>query len=166
LLALASLYEADWRAVRRARKKMAYPLFVALCACWIPTVPVAITAGVSAWVALGMLGTTALFFFGGTAVLAYFRWLRSRPKEAQARFLQAMATAMDAGIDSESALALAVRATAPSPLARQLRYLKAQGRPLAEALQVAGGFEPAVLSMIDSGEQAGQLPVSLRAAAR
>ena len=77
-----------------------------------------------------------------------------------------MATAMDAGIDSESALALAVRATAPSPLARQRRYLKAQGRPLAEALQIAGGFEPAVLSMIDSGEQAGQLPLSLRSAAR
>lgn len=32
--------------------------------------------------------------------------------------------------------------------------------------ELTGGFEPAVLSMVDSGEQAGQLPMSLRAAAR
>ena len=166
LEALASQFDADWRAVRRVRRKVAYPIFVAFCACWIPTVPLAFLGGVGTWLMMGLLGTVGLFFFGGTGVLSYFRRLRSKPKEAQARFLSALATALDAGIDYESAVSLAGRAAAPAPLALQLKYLKAQGRPLAEVLELAGGFEPAVLSMVDSGEQSGQLPMSLRAAAR
>jgi type II secretory pathway component PulF len=166
LTALAGQFDADFRAVRRVRRKLSYPLFLMFCACWIPTLPMAFFGGLAIWIGTGLLGTAALFFFGGSGVIHYFRRLRSKPKEAQARFLNAMATALEAGIDYESSVSLAGQAAAPASLALQLKYLKPRGRPLAEVLQLAGGFESAVLSMVDTGEQAGQLPTSLRAAAR
>jgi len=166
LLALADLFETDWRAVQQVVRKMTYPLFVAFAACWVPTLPMAFFVGPWAWVCTGLIGTLMLFVFGGYGVVWYFKYLRGKPKYAQARFLAAMATALDAGIDYEASVALASHAAAPSPLALQLKYLKPQGRPFAEVLSVMGVFDEATISMIETGEQSGTLPMSLRAAAR
>ena len=58
-------------AVRRVRRKVAYPIFVAFCACWIPTLPLVFLGGVGTWLLMGLFGTAVLFFFGGPALKAF-----------------------------------------------------------------------------------------------
>ena len=141
-------------------------MVVALCACWIPTLPLAFFSGVGLWVLLGVLGTTAVFFLGGVAIWRYFVWLRGRPKLAKIRFFWALSAALEAGLLLDDALSLAAKAAAPSELSQSLRYVVPNGRPLTELLQMAGVFEPATLSMLTTGEAAGRLPEALARVAR
>ena len=166
LEALATIYEADRRAVRRAESKMAYPLLLTLLACWIPTAPLAAFVGIWAWLAVGLLASGVVFAFGGALLLAYFNWLRGKKKWVQARFFWALATALETGLSLQETLALAVRVATPSDLAEYLRYVVPDGRPLVEILRSTGAFDPSTLAMIETGEVAGKLPETLRTAAR
>ena len=163
---LADLYESDHRTVLRARRKMTYPLLVAFCGCWIPTLPVAFFVGPWLWLTLGLLSSAAVFWLGGIFLWQYFTRLRGRPRWAQSRFFWALATALEAGILIDEALALASEATSPSTLSASLRYLTSNGRDLTELLRNTGLFDEAVLNMLQTGEVSGRLPESLRQAAR
>ncbi len=163
---LAELYQADYRAVLRARRKAVYPLMVAFCACWIPTFPIAFFVGPALWITVGAVLTAAVFALGGVAIWRYFVWMRAKPRWAQVRFFWALSTALEAGVHLDEALSLSARATAPSHLSDSLRYLVPQGRPVSELLRSSGIFDAAALNLIESGELAGELPGSLRQAAR
>ena len=163
---LADLYQTDYRAVLRARRKAVYPLMVAFCACWIPTFPIAFFVGPALWITVGVVLTAAVFALGGVAIWRYFVWMRAKPRWAQVRFFWALSTALEVGVHLDEALALSARATAPSHLSDGLRYLVPQGRPVAELLRTSGIFDAAALNLIESGEVAGKLPGALRQAAR
>lgn len=159
--ALAGLYDADHRTVVYARRKAMYPMVVALCGCWIPTLPLAFFMAPWVWVMLGGLGTAAVLSFGGVVIWRYFVWLRSRPKLAQIRFFWALSAALEAGLVLEEALPLATEVTAPSDLSQQLRYIVPNGRSITELLTKAGVFDGAIMSMIATGEASGRLPETL-----
>lgn len=163
---LADLYESDYRTVSRARRKMTYPMMVAFCGCWIPTLPLAFLVGPGLWIATGLLLSILVFWLGGVLLWRYFVHLRSGPRWAQVRFFWALATSLEAGVHLDQALALSAETTAPSQLSVGLRYLVPQGRPIADLLRSTGVFDEAALNMIDGGEVAGRLPESLRQAAR
>lgn len=166
LTALANMYEADYRTVMRAKRKATYPLMVAFCACWVPTLPIAFYVGPLAWVVVGTIGTAGVFTVGGVAIWRYFVWLRSTPRWAQIRFFWALATALEAGLGLDEALSLSAQVTAPSSLSDCLRYVVPKGRPITELLRTSGAFDEGALTMVETGELAGQLPGSLRQAAR
>ena len=162
---LADLFEADYRTVLRARGKMTYPLMVGLCACWIPTLPLAFLVGPWFWLINGALLSGAVFWLGGAFLWRYFVRLRSSPRVAQVRFFWALATSLEAGVLVDEAIALSAEATSPSNLSATLRHVSPQGRPIAEVLQQTGLFDEAALNMVRTGELAGRLPDALRQAA-
>jgi len=162
---LATMYEADYRTVLRARRKAMYPMMVAFCACWIPTFPIAFFVGPVTWVAVGALLTAAVFTVGGVVLWRYFVWIRAKPRWAQVRFFWALATALEAGLHLDECLALSAHTTAPSTLSDSLSYLVPNGRPVAELLRKTNLFDQGVLSLIEGGEVSGNLPGSLRQAA-
>ena len=163
---LASLYEADHRTVLRVKRQATYPMMLAFCACWIPTFPIAFFVGPIAWMVVGTLATTAVFSFGGVFLLQYFAWLRGKPRWAQVRYLWALATALEAGLDMDQALSISAQAAAPSELSDCLRYLACKGRPISGLLRKSELFNEGALSLIETGEISGDLPESIRHAAR
>jgi len=165
LRALATMYDADYRTVLRAKRKATYPLVLAFCACWIPTVPIAFFVGAVTWVVVGAVSTGLVFTLGGMALWRYFVWIRGSIRWAQIRFFWALSTALEAGLHVDQALSLSAQATAPSALCDGLRYLVPKGRPIAELLRTSGLFDDGALTLIETGEMGGKLPDSLRQAA-
>ena len=165
LNALAEMYEADYRIVIQAKRKAAYPLMLAFCACWIPTFPIAFFVGPLTWILVGTIGTVAVFSMGGVALWRYFVRIRASPRWAQIRFFWAMATALEAGLGIDEALSLSAQVTAPSKVSACLRYVVPKGRPISELLRTAGVFDGGALTMVETGEIAGKLPGSMRQAA-
>ena len=165
LNSLAEMYESDYRTVLKAKRKATYPLMMAFCACWVPTFPLAFFVDPIAWVVVGTLLTVAVFMLGGVAIWRYFVWLRATPRWSQIRFFWSLATALEAGLHIDQALALSAKATAPSKLSDCLMYAVPRGRPISEILRTSGVFDAAALTMIETGEVSGRLPDTLRQAA-
>lgn len=165
LMGLSSVFAADLQIVRLAKRRVAYPLIVAFCACWIPTAPIAFYSTPASWMVVSTLLSAVVLLFGGIYVTGAFTKLRGGPKWSQIRFFTALGTALDAGIGVDEALGLAAQCSAPSQLSSSLRYAVPNGRAISEVLRSSGCFDEAALSMVQSGEVSGRLPQALFQAA-
>jgi len=162
LQSLSAFFEADWRAARKVQRKLAYPLFIAFLACWIPTIPLIIYGSPWLWIGTALVLNALVFSFGGMGVLYYFERLRGKPKLVQARYLWTLSIALEAGLSLEQSLTLAQQAAEPSSLAKNLKYVVPNGRPLHILLASSGAFGSSILAMIKTGEVSGTLPATLQ----
>lgn len=160
--ALADLFATDDRISRRVQVKSTYPLLLAICACWIPTAPIAFNSGVLAWLAVAVPGTALVIALGGTFVVARFEYTRGKPRWARIRFFRAMASAMRAGVMFDEALRLSIAVAAPSRVADGLRRVDPAGKTLRAVLAESGAFSQPTVAMVDSGELSGALDTTLR----
>ena len=78
------------------------------------------------------------------------------------RFLWGMSVALETGLPYNQSLDLAKQIVSPSELTKRLLYVVPQGRPLSYILRQSGYFEPVILQMIETGEEAGTLPSTLQ----
>jgi len=134
---LADYFAAEHRLVLWLRKKLSYPTFQAFAAVVIGPLPWLFTGHPARYVVTAGGGVVALIVLGGVLLRAVARWYGARPKLVRARLLRALATAVEAGLPLDRAVALAVDAADSRPLRA---HVAAQGarvghQPLARTFE-------------------------------
>lgn len=161
---LADFHERRQRAMLAVRKRLAYPLFTAICASFIAPVPLLVTGHAAAYLSVA-LAAVAFWLFAGGAVVHWAAARHARaPAHVRARLARALATAVQAGLPLDRALRLSVDA-ADDPYIRRFvgalddRRLATQ--PLAQSLSGCPHLGPEFLAVVANAERTGDFSGTL-----
>jgi type II secretory pathway component PulF len=105
------------------KKKMAYPFFTALAACFVAPFPLFFFGHTAAYFASAFAGVTALLVFARTILTAVAAHYGRAPALARARMARALATAIQAGLPLPRALRLAAGASSHPGIRRHVHAL-------------------------------------------
>jgi type II secretory pathway component PulF len=164
---LADFYMKKHQLMLWVKKKMAYPLFTALAACFIAPLPLAFSGSTGTYF-VAAFGSVALLLFasGGIVATVAARYGR-KPPLARARMARALSTAISAGLTIPRAVRLAADAsTNPEIRAFVHRQSEKQlsARPMAVSLAGCPHLTPDFMAMLDVAERTGDFGALARLA--
>ena len=155
---LADYHAARHRAVQRATKRLAYPLFTAMCATVIAPVPLVVTGHAALYVVVVVAGIAWWMFAGGSAVQIAARRFGREPALVRARFARALATAIEAGLPVPRAIRLAADASDSDDVRRFVRGVAERAlteRTLVETLSGCPHLTAEFLAVLGTAERTG-----------
>ena len=117
---LATFYTAEYKRMLRVRLRMGYPLFVGVIAAFVATLPVLSRDGWHGYMWAIGISLVALWFMGGLVLSILAGMAAAGIVPTRARFLQALLTALDAGIPAGRAVRIAVESSGDNELVRHL----------------------------------------------
>lgn len=115
---LADFYARKHKLLLWVKKRMAYPFFTALAACFIAPFPLLFFGFKTAYFIAALSGVVVLVLSGQTIVAAVAVRYGRNPRVARARMARALATAVTAGIALPRAVRLAASASANDEIQR------------------------------------------------
>lgn len=115
---LGDFYTRKHRLMMWVRKKMAYPLFTALVACFVAPFPLFFFGHTRAYLMTAFAGVAVLLLASGSIMMAAAARYGRKPPLARARMARALATSIEAGLALPRAVRLAAEASA-SPAIRR-----------------------------------------------
>ena len=155
---LGDFYMRKHQLMLWVKKKMAYPLFTGLAACFIAPLPLVFMGRTTAYF-VSAFGTAALLLgaSGGIVAAVAARYGR-KPPMARARMARALATAIEAGLTLPRAVRLAADASA-SPEIRAFVQRQSEKQLAARSISVSLAgcphLTPDFLGMLDVAERTG-----------
>ena len=155
---LGDFYTKKHQLMLWVKKKMAYPLFTGLAACFIAPLKLAFTGRAVAYFAFAFGAAALLLATSGSLVAAVAASYGRKPPLARARMARALATAVEAGLTLPRAVKLAADASAsPEIRAFVQRYSEKQlsARSISVSLAGCPHLTPDFLGMLDVAERTG-----------
>jgi type II secretory pathway component PulF len=147
------------------RKKMAYPLFTAMAACFVAPVPLLYFGHASAYVICVVTGCVILLFSAETIVTAVAARYGRKPLLARARMASALATAIGAGITLPRAVRLSADASSNARIQRFVESIderRLATSSLSESLAGCPHLTPDFLAILATAERTGDFTVLRR----
>ena len=120
---LATFYSAEYKRMLRVRLRMGYPLFFGVIVAFVATLPVLSRNGWHGYMWAIGIWLVALWFLGGLVLSILAGMAAAGIVPTRARFLQALITALDAGIPIGRAVRIAVESSGDNELVRHLAKL-------------------------------------------
>jgi type II secretory pathway component PulF len=117
---LATYYLTEYKRMLRVRLRMGYPLFVGVIAAFVATLPVLGRNGWRGYMWAIGISLVALWFLGGLVLSILAGMAAAGIIPTRARFLQALLTAIEAGIPAGHAIRIAVESSGDNELVRHL----------------------------------------------
>lgn len=155
---LAVFYTKKHQQMLWIRKKMVYPAFTLIAACFVAPLPLLVAGNTTAYVLIAVSGV-ALIILNSTAITAAAaaRYGR-RPPLARARMARALATAVEAGLPLPRAARLAADASAHSAIrdfVARLDEHRLATSPVSESLAGCPHLTPEFVAVLATAERTG-----------
>jgi type II secretory pathway component PulF len=150
------------------KKKMAYPFFTGLAACFIAPFPLLFFGHVKSYVVAAFGAAALLLLSAGGVVASVAASFGRRPPLARARMARALATAIEAGLPLPRALRLAADASANAEIrAHVMRFSEVQlaGMSISDAMKGCPHITPDFAAIIATAERTGDFAVVAKLAA-
>jgi type II secretory pathway component PulF len=155
---LGEFYTKKHQLMLWVKKKMAYPLFTALAACFIAPLPLLFMGRTVAYVVFAFAAAALLLGASGGLIAAVAARYGRKPPLARARMARALSTAIEAGLTLPRAVRLAADASA-SPEIRAFVQRQSEkqlsARSMAVSLAACPHLTPDFLGMLDVAERTG-----------
>ena len=117
---LATFYSNEYKRMLAVRLRMGYPLFAGVIAAFVATLPVLGRNGWRGYMWAIGISLLALWFLGGLVLSILAGMAAAGIVPTRARFLQALLTALGAGIPAGRAVRIAVESSGDTELVRHL----------------------------------------------
>lgn len=164
---LGAFYSRKHKLMLWVKKRMAYPLFTAMAACFVAPVPLLYLGHVRAYLICAVAGCLVLLFSAETIVSAVAARYGRKPLLARARMANALATAIGAGITLPRAVRLAAGASANTRIQRFVDSLddyRLATSSLSESLTDCPHLTPDFLAILATAERTGDFTLLRRLA--
>lgn len=165
LTALGEFFWRQYKMMLVVKKRLAYPMFVALFATFIGPLPLVFMGQSRAYVAIVVLGLLAWAALGGSVLAGRAQAYQREPAFVRARLARALATALEAGLPLGRAATLAVRAAGSPGLTAHVRRFDERAltsQPLSRTLEGAPGLTPEFHAALLVAERTGDFRTTLR----
>ena len=155
---LATFYSNESKRMLRVRLRMGYPLFLGVIGAFVATLPILSRNGWRGYVWAIGIALVALWFLGGLVLSILAGMAAAGIVPTRARFLQALLTAINAGIPAGRAVRIAVESSGDNELVRHLaKYSERDVNTIPMATLFAGcaSVPPALLSQMAIADATG-----------
>ena len=161
---LAEFYARKQRWMLTVKKRLAYPMYLALAAAFIAPFSLLYFGHVLAYLLVAGGTCAALLLFGGAIVAGAAQRFGCQPALVRARLARALASAVEAGLPLQRALRLSASASGDVRVAEFVDRIdeRALGtQPLAVTLATCPCMSPDFLAVLDTAERTGDYASTL-----
>jgi type II secretory pathway component PulF len=162
---LATFFAAEYKRMLSVRIKMGYPLFAGVIAAFVATLPVLHRDGWRSYMWAIGIALVALWFLGGLVLSILAGIAAAGIVPTRARFLQALHSAIEAGVPVGNAIRIAVAGSRDSELVRHLSKYSERDintTPMATLFADCASVPPALLSPMAVADATGDYLSTLR----
>jgi type II secretory pathway component PulF len=167
LAALASFQHGRHRLMLRLRKRMAYPLFTALAACFVIPFPLLFFGDARAYLTAALGAAALLFLSADRLVAALVARYGRKPVLVRARLARALASAVEAGLPLPRAVRLAADASGDGRVrgfVGRVTDARLATAPLSETLAGCPHLTPEFMATLATAEETGDFSALTRLA--
>jgi type II secretory pathway component PulF len=164
---LGDFYTQKHRLMLWVKKKMAYPFFTLLAACFIAPFPLFFFGKTTLYFIAAFGGALTLLAYSGTIVASVAARFGRSPAMARARFARALATAIQAGLTLPRSIRLAGDASANPQIRSYLQRFSERDlatRSIAQTLGVCPLMTREFIAIITTAEKTGDYSTVTRIA--
>lgn len=158
LILLGDFYTKKHQLMQWVKKKMAYPLFTSIAACFIAPFPLMFAGHTGAYLVAVVGGVSLLLGAAGGIIAAVAAFYGRKPPLVRARMARALTTAIEAGLPLPRALRLAADASA-SPEIREFVQRQSESqlanRSIGASLTGCPHLAPEFVAILDTAERTG-----------
>jgi type II secretory pathway component PulF len=155
---LAGFYTKKHQLMLWIRKKMVYPAFTLLAACFVAPLPLLVAGNTAAYVVIALSGVALIALNSAGLIAAAAARYGRRPPLARARMARALATAVEAGLPLPRAVRLAAEASAHSAIRQFVARLderRLATSPVSESLAGCPHLTPEFVAILATAEHTG-----------
>ena len=158
LILLAGFYTKKHQLMLWVRKKMVYPAFTLIAACFVAPLPLLVAGHTVAYVVIAMTGIGLILVNSSALMGAVAARYGRRPPLARARMARALATAVEAGLPLPRAVRLAADASAHEAIRDFVARVddhRLATSPLTESLAGCPHLTPDFIAVLATAERTG-----------